>query len=105
MQHFVASKENYVMSKQNLLDFCDCVMDDKALHNRVRTLQPNDAEGLIEIATDAGYSFTADELMEVMDDVKNQSRELSDAELDGVAGGVQGNFSPPMLFLASYFAR
>src|SRR5258708_27200642 len=93
-----------VMSKQNLLNFGDRVMEDKGLHNKVRTLTPNDAEGLIQIATEAGYSFTADELMEVMDQVKNQSRDLTDAELDGVAGGAQVDFRPPMQFLASYFA-
>jgi predicted ribosomally synthesized peptide with nif11-like leader len=93
------------MSKQNLLDFGDRVMEDKALHNRIRTLTPNDADGLIAIAEDAGFSFTANELMEVMASVQNASRELTDAELDGVAGGAQVDFRPPMVFLASYFGK
>jgi predicted ribosomally synthesized peptide with nif11-like leader len=94
------------MSKQALVAFGDRVMEDKALHNRVRTLKPNDAEGLIAIAEDAGFSFTADELMEVVNDVKKQmeSGELTENELETVAGGAQVDyFTKPMTFLASYF--
>jgi predicted ribosomally synthesized peptide with nif11-like leader len=64
--------KGWIMSKQNLVAFGDRVMEDKALHNRVRTLQPNDADGLITITEEVGYSFTAKDLKEVIESVQKQ---------------------------------
>ncbi|HLY25254.1 MAG TPA: Nif11-like leader peptide family RiPP precursor [Aggregatilineales bacterium] len=88
------------MSKQAILAFGDKVMVDKTLHDKVKRVTPNDSHELIRIASEAGFDFNADELMDVIRAEK--AGELSDAELSQVAGGVQGNFTP-IHFLASYF--
>jgi predicted ribosomally synthesized peptide with nif11-like leader len=55
---------------------------------------PQSADGLIALATAKGYSFTESELKEkVAAAAKPASGGLTDAQLDGVAGGNLGGFS------------
>jgi predicted ribosomally synthesized peptide with nif11-like leader len=65
------------MSKENLDQFIQKVTDDEQL--QVRIGEEIDIDSLIALGTEHGFEFTAEDLAA---DV-----ELSDEELDGVAGG------------------
>ncbi|MEO2194695.1 MAG: Nif11-like leader peptide family RiPP precursor, partial [bacterium] len=65
------------MSKESLEQFVKQVADSADLQARIG--EEIDAESLIALGAECGCEFTAEELQE--------SAELSDEELDGVAGG------------------
>ena len=65
------------MSKENLDQFIQKVTDDEQLQARVG--EEMDADSLIALGTEHGFEFTAEDLA--------ANVELSDEELDGVAGG------------------
>ena len=66
------------MSKESLDQFMNQVADSEELQARIG--EEIDAETLIALGAECGCEFTAEDLQE--------SGELSDEELDGVAGGV-----------------
>ena len=66
------------MSKENLEQFMSKVADSEELQAKIG--EQIDAEALIGLGAECGCEFTAEELQE--------AAELSDEELDGVAGGV-----------------
>ena len=66
------------MSKENLDQFIQKVTDSEELQARIG--DEIDAEALIALGAEHGCEFTAEELQE--------SAELSDKELGGVAGGM-----------------
>jgi predicted ribosomally synthesized peptide with nif11-like leader len=73
------------MSREGFLSFLDRVSKDPALGrelSRVATGTPGamPVEALARFATDRGFAVTAD-------DVRSHTSELSDGELDRVAGG------------------
>ena len=70
------------MSKDNLEQFMNKVADSEELQARIG--EEIDAESLIALGAECGCEFTAEELQE--------SAELNEEELDGVAGGVRGNW-------------
>ena len=65
------------MSKENLEQFMEQVAGSEELQAKIG--EEIDAEALIALGAECGCEFTAEELQE--------SAELSDEELDGVAGG------------------
>ncbi len=65
------------MSKENLEQFMNQIADSEELQAKIG--EEIDAEALIALGAECGCEFTAEELQE--------SAELSDEELDGVAGG------------------
>ena len=65
------------MSKENLDQFIQKVTDSEELQTRIG--EEIDADSLIALGAEHGCEFTADDL--------TASAELSDEELDGVAGG------------------
>ena len=65
------------MSKENLEQFMSKVADSEELQAKMG--EQIDAESLIALGVECGCEFTAEELQE--------SAELSDEELDGMAGG------------------
>ncbi len=65
------------MSKENLEQFMNQVADSEELQTRIG--EEIDAESLIALGAECGCEFTAEELQE--------SAELSEEELDAVAGG------------------
>ncbi len=73
------------MSKENLDQFMNQVADSEELQTRIG--EEIDAESLIALGAECGCEFTAEELKE--------SAELSDEELDGVAGGRSGGSHSP----------
>jgi len=76
------------MSKENLDQFFQKVTDSEELQARVG--EEIDAESLIALGAEHGCEFTAEDLAA---DV-----ELSDEELDGVAGGLGIDTTPPNAF-------
>ena len=69
------------MSKENLDQFIQKVTDDKQLQARIG--DEIDTDSLIALGAEHGFEFSVEDLQE--------SAELGDEELDGVAGGA--NFS------------
>ncbi len=65
------------MSKENLNQFIQKVIDSEGLQARIG--DEIDADSLIALGAECGCEFTAEELQ--------AAAELSDEELDGVAGG------------------
>ncbi len=66
------------MSKENLDQFIQKVTDDEELQARIG--EEIDADSLIALGAECGCEFTAEDLQD--------SAELSDEELDGIAGGL-----------------
>ncbi len=76
------------MSKENLNQFIQKVIDSEGLQARIG--DEIDADSLIALGAECGCEFTAEELQD--------SAELSDEELDTVAGGAGNSYlslSPP----------
>ena len=69
------------MSEEQLKAFLEKVKDDTSLQEKLKAA--GDANAVAAIAKEAGFSISADDL------TKAQS-ELSDQELEGVAGGFIG---------------
>ena len=68
-----------LMSEEQLKAFLEKVKDDTSLQEKLKAATDNDV--VAAIAKDAGFSISAD-------DLKNaQPTEISDEELEGVAGG------------------
>ena len=66
------------MSKEQLKAFLEKVKGDTSLQDRLKAAKSQD--DVVSIAKDAGFMITAEEL-------KNAQAEVSDEELEGVAGG------------------
>ena len=83
------------MAKENVAKFFAQVYENKALQGALHgALAVASPETVVEIAKNKGFNFTADELKDV---VKPRGGELSDKEMEAVAGGAL-NYSS----LASY---
>ena len=72
------------MSEEQLKAFLEKVKADTSLQEKLKAAA--DIDAVVAIAKEAGFSISADEL-------DAQSRELSDGELEGVAGGCVYNQS------------
>ena len=66
------------MSEQQLKAFLEKVKRDTALQEKLKAA--SDANTVAAIAKEAGFSIS-------VDDLKNAQSELSDEELEGIAGG------------------
>ena len=66
------------MSEEQLKAFIEKVQGDTSLQEKLKAAADSDA--VLAIAKDAGFSISAD-------DLKNAQSEISDEELEGVAGG------------------
>ena len=69
------------MSEEQLKAFLEKIKTDASLQEKLKAA--SDANAASTIAKEAGFSISADEF------TKAQSTELSDEELEGVAGGGQ----------------
>lgn len=72
------------MSVQKAKDFLVHIATDQAASEKARAAHE---AALMQLASGLGFSFTADDLREAMDDM-GQLDELSSADLQGVAGGM-----------------
>ena len=73
-----------LMSEEQLKAFLEKVKGDTSLQEKLKAAA--DANAVTAIAKEAGFSISAD-------DWKNAQSELSDEELEGVAGGLNLNNS------------
>ncbi|HLY27617.1 MAG TPA: Nif11-like leader peptide family RiPP precursor [Aggregatilineales bacterium] len=78
------------MSEQNVVAFVKEVSRDPALQEKIGAL-PGDVGALVQLAFTAGFSFTAEEWKAV---AASCFGELSESELDNVAGGAVGDVRP-----------
>ena len=69
------------MSEEQLKAFLEKVQVDTSLQEKLKAAADNDA--VVAIAKEAGFNISAD-------DLKNAQSEISDEELEGVAGGGGG---------------
>ena len=67
------------MSEEQLKAFLEAVKADEALQEKLKAAADTDA--VVEIAKAAGFAISAEEL-------KKSQAEISEEELEGVAGGV-----------------
>ncbi len=75
------------MSEEQLKAFWEAIQADTSLQEKLRAT--TDADSIASIAKEAGFEITADEVMEAQS-------ELSDEQLDGVAGGFIHGWSEPV---------
>lgn len=75
------------MSKQTVIEFMNKVGQSEALQAQVRAAGAKGMAELIAVAAAAGFSFSAEEYAAASADLMKSSGELSDAELNTVAGG------------------
>ena len=78
------------MSEEQLKAFLEKVKGDTSLQEKLKAA--GDADAVVAIAKDAGFMITAEEL-------KNAQAEVSDEELEGVAGGGYSPCSDAMLVI------
>ena len=73
----------FQMSEEQLKAFLEKVKGDTTLQEKLKAAV--DADAVTAIAKEAGFSISAD-------DLKNAQSEISDEELEGVAGGAVRQF-------------
>ena len=78
-QCYNSSISTYPMSEEQLKAFLEKVKGDTSLQEKLKAAA--DANAVTAIAKEAGFSISAD-------DLTNAQSELSDQELEGVAGGL-----------------
>ena len=74
------------MSEEKLKAFLEKVQSDTNLQEKLKAAA--DANAVVDIAKEAGFSISADDLKNAQSDIT----ELSDEELEGVAGGRRNIF-------------
>jgi predicted ribosomally synthesized peptide with nif11-like leader len=77
------------MSEEQLKAFLEAIKADAELQEKIKAAA--DADAVVAIAKAAGFVISAEEL-------KKAQSELSDEELEGVAGGVCISISDGLLF-------
>ena len=70
------------MSEEQLKAFLEKVKSDTELQDKLKAAAS--AEATVEIAKEAGFAITAEDIQSV----QSQSVELSDEELEGASGGL-----------------
>ena len=78
------SSRTQAMSEDQLKAFLEAVKTDAGLQEKLAAA--TDADAAVEIAKEAGFMVSADELQ------RAQAEALEDAELEGVAGGKANRF-------------
>ena len=71
------------MSEEQLKAFLEKVKGDTNLQEKLKAAA--NADAVVSIAKEAGFSISADDL--------KKAQELSEEELEGVAGGVYGTYT------------
>ena len=74
------------MSEEQLKAFLEKVEIDTELQDKLNGAADSDA--VVEIAKEAGFSITAEETVSWFLSIQSATVELSDAELEGAAGGM-----------------
>jgi predicted ribosomally synthesized peptide with nif11-like leader len=74
------------MSRENLKGFFGAIGKDPSLAGKVKEAG-TDADALIKLAKDNGYKITAKDLEAAADEMGMVGEELSDEQLEQIAGG------------------
>ena len=73
------------MSEEQLKAFLEKVQGDTSLQEKLKAAA--DANAVAAIAKEAGFSISADDLITAISELSEEERELSEEELEGMAGG------------------
>ena len=84
------------MSMESVLAFIQKTSNDATLQSRIASLGPDDAGGLVQVASSAGFPFSVEELREVISKAESAS-EVGDGELEQVSGGLNPQPLPPRI--------
>lgn len=79
-------------AEQNVVHFINKANVDSTLARQVKTLSSDDVAGVVKVAAQAGFAFTAEQWQHVSSSVFSDA--LSDAELDRVNGGTSAELPP-----------
>ena len=74
------------MSRKNLKGFFEVILKDPSLAGKIKEVG-TDANALIKLAKDNGYEITAEDLKAAADEMGIVGEELSDEQLEQIAGG------------------
>lgn len=74
------------MSKETVREFFQVAENDEALQEMIKAA--NSSMNVVQIAAEKGYEFTELELQAVMQKAVAEDGDLSEEELDAVAGGM-----------------
>ena len=77
------------MSKEQLKALFEKVASDTELSDKIGAATT--AEAVIEIAKAAGFSITSEDIQLLLSEVSEEEEELTDDDLENVAGGGWGN--------------
>ena len=80
------------MSNEAVTRFLARLAEDSALQQEARLLAKDaqdPAAAAVDLGAKQGFQFTAAEFLEVVQSARTGGKELSDADLDPVAGGLQ----------------
>ena len=83
------------MPEEQLKAFWEAIQSDPALQQKLQGV--TDSGAIVEIAKEAGFTISAEELQKAQE-------ELSDEELDGVAGGRCGCWAPADTYCVGSYA-
>ena len=75
------------MSSSDVKAFLEQVNSDPALVAKAKAIGTSDYEKILVFAKELGFSFSEQELMDQLSDSIGESSELSENDLDSVAGG------------------
>jgi predicted ribosomally synthesized peptide with nif11-like leader len=86
MMEIITPRPLKAMSEEQLKAFLEAVKADARLQERLKSVV--DAEAVVAIANAAGFSFSVEQLKWASTKISGV-KELSDNELEGVAGGTE----------------
>lgn len=79
------------MSVQNVMTFVNKLEGNTELQNQIKSLTPGNPAAVVKLAAGLGFDFSIQELQ----DVVAQASELTEEQLDQVAGGIIAVKPPP----------
>jgi predicted ribosomally synthesized peptide with nif11-like leader len=81
------------MSQENVTKFMEKANSDKAVMDKIEAAG-GDIDAIVQVASDAGFTFTAQDFLEYARALPQPSKKLSESELEQVSGGYR--MPPPM---------
>jgi predicted ribosomally synthesized peptide with nif11-like leader len=84
----------FTMTIAQAVAFIQSANTDELLQQRIKGLSPTDPIGLIKVGKAAGFEFSVDEFKAGAETLGRFAGEMSDAELDRVAGGALNTYQP-----------
>ena len=88
----LSTTHNSLYSEHNVVHFINKANVDSTLARQVRSLSSDDVAGVVRVAAQAGFAFTAEQWQHVATSVFSES--ISEADLDRVTGGANINLPP-----------